>query len=152
PPEAWRPDKTYEKMAYPEHPYRLLALFRFWNVIHFFYPYRQLLDQDWDTVLPRFLPQFEAARDAREYALAIAEMSTCIQDTHTRVSESRELDRFFGEAPPPAYLRLIEDKPTITDLIDAEAVKGTGVAIGDVILTVDGEPVGKRMARYGKYL
>jgi C-terminal processing protease CtpA/Prc len=49
------------------------------------------------------------------------------------------------------YLRLIEGKPTITDLIDAEAVKGTGVAIGDVILTVDGEPVGKRMARYGKY-
>jgi C-terminal processing protease CtpA/Prc len=149
---AWRPDKQYETMAYPEREYRLLALFRFWNVIHYFYPYKDLLDQDWDTVLPRFLPQFAAAKDALEYALAVAEMAACIQDTHTRVAGSKELNRFFGEATPPVALRLIEGKPAVTDLLDADAVKGSGVAIGDVVLAVDGEPVEKRMARYGKYV
>jgi hypothetical protein len=62
-------------MACPERAYRLLALFRFWNVIHYFYPYKDLLDQDWDTVLPRFVPQFAAARDALEYGQAVAEMA-----------------------------------------------------------------------------
>jgi C-terminal processing protease CtpA/Prc len=149
---AWRPDKQYETMAYPGREYRLLALFRFWNVIHYFYPYKGLLDQDWDTVLPRFVPQFAAARDALEYGLAVAEMAACIQDTHTSVAGSRELNRFFGEAAPPVALRLIEGKPVVTHLLDPEAVKGSGVAIGDVVLAVDGEPAEKRMARYGKYV
>jgi C-terminal processing protease CtpA/Prc len=151
PPGAWRPDKTYETMAYPSREYRLLALFRFWNVIHFFYPYKTLLDQDWDAVLLQFLPKFHAAGDAREYALAIAEMAACIQDTHTSVTGSKELTRFFGEAAPPLALRLIEGKPTVTDFLDAEATKGSGAAIGDVVVAVDGEPVEKRMARYTKY-
>jgi C-terminal processing protease CtpA/Prc len=149
---AWRPDKQYETMAYPAREYRLLALFRFWNVIHYFYPYKDLLDQDWDTVLPRFLPQFAEARDALEYSLAVAEMAACIQDTHTYVAGSKALNRFFGEAVPPVALRLIEGKPVVTDLLDAEAVKGSGVVTGDVVLAVDGEPVDKRMARYGKYI
>jgi C-terminal processing protease CtpA/Prc len=148
---AWRPDKTYETMVFPSREYRLLALFRFWNVIHFFYPYKALLDQDWDTVLPQFLPKFEAARDAREYALAIAEMAAQIQDSHTSVTGSKELTRFFGAAAPPVALRLIEGKPTVTDDLDAGATKGSGVAIGDVVVTVDGEPVETRMARIAKY-
>jgi C-terminal processing protease CtpA/Prc len=151
-PGGWRPDKQYETMAYPERAYRLLALFRFWNVIHYFYPYKGLLDQDWDTVLPRFVPQFAAARDALEYGQAVAEMAACIQDTHTSVRGSKELDRFFGEAAAPVALRLIEGKPVITTILDAEAVKDSGVAIGDVIVAVDGEPADKRMARHGKYL
>jgi C-terminal processing protease CtpA/Prc len=138
-------------MVYPSREYRLLALFRFWNVIHFFYPYKSLLDQDWDTVLPQFLPKFAAAGDASEYALAIAEMAASIQDTHTSVTGSKELTRFFGEAAPPLALRLIEGQPTVTDFLDAEAMKGSGIAIGDVVVAVDGEPVEKRMARYGKY-
>jgi len=149
---AWRPDKQYETMAYPEREYRLLALFRFWNVIHYFYPYKDLLDQDWDTVLPRFLAQFAAARDALEYSLAVAEMAACIQDTHTGVAGSKELNRFFGEAAPPVALRLIEGKPVVTNLLDAEAVKGSGLAIGDVVQAIDGEPWEKRMARFGKYI
>jgi hypothetical protein len=127
PPEkVWRPDKQYEAMAYPERDYRLLALFRFWSVIHHFYPYKDLLDQDWDTVLPGFLPRFAAARDAFEYGQAVAEMAACIQDTHTHVAGNKELNRFFGEAAPPVALRLIEGKPAVTDLLDAETVKAQG--------------------------
>ena len=95
---AWRLEKQYEKMVYPDREYRLLALFRFWTVIDLFYPYKNLLDQDWDSVLPRFLPKFAAAGDARGYALAVAEMATCIQDSHASVGGSKELRHFFGES------------------------------------------------------
>jgi hypothetical protein len=67
-------------------------------------------------------------------------------------TQKKELNRFFGEAAPPVALRLIEGKPAVIDLLDAKAVKGSGVVIGDVVLAVDGEPVDKRMARYGKYI
>jgi C-terminal processing protease CtpA/Prc len=152
PQRAWQPDKLYEKMAYPDREHRLLALFRFWTVIDLFYPYKSLLDQDWDSVLPRFLPKFAKAGDARDYALVVAEMATCIQDSHTSVTGSKELRRFFGESASPVVLRLIENKPVITEFLDEEPAKASGLAIGDVVVAVDGEPVEKRMARYGKYL
>jgi hypothetical protein len=61
-------------------------------------------------------------RQQLEYSLAVAEMAACIQDTHTYVAGSKELNRFFGEAAPPVALRLIEGKPAIIDLRDAKAV------------------------------
>ena len=103
---VWRPDKKYDDMHYPDVDYRLLALFRFWNVIHYFYPYQHLLDDDWDTILPRFIPKLEAARDAREYELAVAELATHVPDGHTGVT-GPELTKFFGEAPAPIRLRLV---------------------------------------------
>jgi C-terminal processing protease CtpA/Prc len=141
-----------QTMVYPQREYRLLALFRFWNVIHYFYPYKELLDQDWDTVLPRFVPQFAAAKDALEYSLAVGEMAACIQDSHTTVFGSKELNGYFGEATPPVRLRLIQGKPVVSSILDAEGVKGPGVEIGDVVLAIDSEPVEKRMARLGKYI
>jgi C-terminal processing protease CtpA/Prc len=153
PPQAvWRPEKRYEDTAYPDREHRLLALFRLWNVIHYFYPYKHLMDQDWDQVLTRFIPRFEAARDAREYALAVAEMTACVQDGHTFVPRSAELRRYFGEFPPPIRLRLVEGLPVVTDILDEREAKKAGVAVGDVVLKVDGEPAGERMERYGKYV
>ena len=45
-------------MSFPSEEYRLLALFRFWNVINYFYPYKDLLDTSWSTVLTDFIPRF----------------------------------------------------------------------------------------------
>jgi len=51
PPRAQPPlpgvDDPYPQMTFPSREYRLLALFRFWNVIDLFYPYKALLDQPW---------------------------------------------------------------------------------------------------------
>jgi C-terminal processing protease CtpA/Prc len=148
---VWRPDKTYDDMHHPDADYRLLALFRFWNVIHYFYPYKHLLDDDWDTILPRFIPILEAASDARAYELAIAELSTHVADGHTRVT-GPELKTFFGEAPAPIRLRLVEKVPVISQLLDEAIAKEAGMQVGDVLVSVDGEPVEERMKRLGKYI
>jgi len=39
---AKKGDKPYTEMTYPTAPYRLLALFRFWNIINYFFPYKHL--------------------------------------------------------------------------------------------------------------
>jgi len=148
---VWRPDKKYDDMHYPDADYRLLALFRFWNVIHYFYPYKHLLDDDWDTILPRFIPTFEAAGDAREYELAVAELATHVADGHTGVT-GPELTKSIGEAPAPIQVRLVEKVPVITRLWDETIAKEAGIQIGDILVTVDGEPIEERMKRLGKYI
>ena len=148
---VWRPDKTYDDIHYPDPDYRLLALFRFWNVIHYFYPYKDLLDDDWDQMLRRFIPKLEAARDAREYELALAEFATHVSDGHTSVT-GPELTKFWGAAPPPVQLRMVEKFPVVTLLLDETIAKKAGVRVGDIVVSVDGEVIEDRMKRIGKYI
>jgi len=48
-------EKDYDKDVIIQYEYRLLAMFRYWNVIYYFYPYKYLMDQSWDINLQYFL-------------------------------------------------------------------------------------------------
>src|SRR5690606_35326385 len=65
-------EKEYSDSPYPSTEYRLLALFRLWNVVHFFFPYKHLMDRDWDEILLEFISKVESARDGLDYAISIA--------------------------------------------------------------------------------
>ena len=72
-------DEAYPEMRYPTEEYRLLALFRFWNVIEHFFPYKDLLDQPWEKTLDEFIPRMQRASDATKNALAVAELVARLQ-------------------------------------------------------------------------
>jgi C-terminal processing protease CtpA/Prc len=148
PQPAWRPDKGYGEMTDPALEYRLLAVFRIWNVFHFFSPYLELIG-DWDAVLPEFIARMEEVKDGRDYALTIAEMAARTADGHTSLTGNPTLDRLSGEAPAPVAVRWIEGAWVVTALADGQA---PGVEIGDVVLTVDGEPVAIREGLLRRYL
>jgi hypothetical protein len=149
-PPAPLPDRAYAESPYPAVEYRILAAYKIWAVFHYFYAYRDLMDEDWDDLLPVYLPKFIAAKDAREYNLTIAEMLTHIADSHASV-ESKALSDYFGAAPTGLRLRLIEKQPVITQVLDAEAVKA-GVHAGDIVKKIDGETVLDRFKREARYV
>ena len=74
-------------MHYPALPYRVLAVYRWWNANQFFYPCKALMGEDWNAVLTQSIPKLESARDSTEYALAVAEMVSRILDSHGFWSE-----------------------------------------------------------------
>jgi C-terminal processing protease CtpA/Prc len=94
----------------------------------------------------------EKARDSRDYALALAEMAARTYDTHTTVSGHPELTRLYGEAPAPVVIRWIEGAWAIVGLRDDPETRAAGVAVGDIVLAVDGEPVTSREAFLSPYL
>jgi C-terminal processing protease CtpA/Prc len=148
------PDKPYAEMSYPAPEYRVLAAFRIWNVIDYFFPYKDLMGEDWDGVLREFIPRMEKAGNALEYNLAVAEMVTRFHDGHGFVF-SPALREFFGVAPSPVRLRMIEGVPVVTGFLNGQAAKDAkeaGAEIGDVILKVDGEDVRDRLPRLAKYI
>ncbi len=148
---AQKLENPYSDMAYPSREYRLLALFRFWNVIEYFFPYKHLIDRPWDSVLPDMIPEFEAAADAQHYHLTVARLAARIQDTHGYVS-SKILAEYFGVARPPVEVKTIESKTVITHVFTKEGeAPPAGVKVGDVVLAVDGEEIGTRRARIGQY-
>lgn len=137
--------------AFPQRAHRLLGLCHLWNAIEYFYPYKELLDEDWGAVLRNFLPRFEEASNSQEYALAIAELSTHIPDGHVTVV-SEALKEFFGVAAPPVAARVIEEQLAVVGYLDETSAREVGIEVGDVILEVDGEPATDRLRRYEKYL
>lgn len=144
------PDRPYAETAYPSAEYRILAAYKIWAVFHYFFAYRDLMDEDWDDLLPVYLPKFIAAKDAREYNLTITELLTHVADSHASV-ESRTLADYFGVAPPGLRLRLIEKQAVITQVLDPEALKA-GVHPGDIVKRVDGETVFDRFKRQAQYV
>jgi C-terminal processing protease CtpA/Prc len=149
PDAVWRPDRRYDEMTEPTLEYRLLGVFEVWNIFHYFFPYLALTG-DWEPVLPEFIARMEQARDGREYALAIAEMASRVNDGHVSLTGNPTLGALYGAAPAPVALRWIEGAWVVTDVGDP--AKGSGVAVGDVVLTLDGQPVAAREATLRRYL
>ena len=147
-----RRENAYGESEYPGWEHRLMAGFRIWAAFQYFFAYRDLMGEDWDQVLKGALPKLEQAADAREYALAIAGMVAHVHDSHAASISGRALAEFFGVMPPPIRTRMIEGAAVVTTLLDAESARKAGVAIGDVVLKVDGEEAAARMQRLSAYL
>lgn len=140
-------DQPYAEMIFPNNEYRLLALFRYWNVINYFFPYKHLIGDSWETVLPRYIPKFEANKDAVDYQLTVRELVTEMHDSHGGVRNANAASEKFGMYLPPVLTGYIEDKSVVTKVLDDKQP----IKVGDVILAIDGEPVEKRrefLARY----
>jgi len=151
PPGRFPAERKYEDMHYPSREYRLLALFRFWNAIQLFYPYKHLLDRDWEGALTTFIPRFEKAKDAAEYALTVAELSTLVQDGHTNVRGHPELEkRGLTGVNAPLEVMELDGQAVVVKVLDTEAAPG--LAVGHVIETVDGKPLAERVKALEPYI
>ncbi|MFL6258058.1 MAG: S41 family peptidase [Pyrinomonadaceae bacterium] len=146
-PQVSQQEKPYAEMEFPAAEYRLLALFRYWNVINYFYPYRQLIEDTWATVLPRFIPKFEADKDAADYQLTVRELVTEMHDSHGSVQNANASAERLGTYLPPVILRYVEHQTLVTNVLDDKLP----VKVGDVVLSVDGEPVEKRIEFLSRY-
>ena len=140
-------DQPYPEMVFPNTEYRLLALFRYWNVINYFFPYKHLIGDSWETVLPRYIPKFEANKDAVDYQLTVRELVTEMRDSHGGVRNANAASEKFGTHVPPVLMSYIESKSVVTKVMDNKLP----IKIGDVVLAVDSEPVEKRREYLARY-
>jgi len=140
-------DKTYPEMEFPNAEYRLLALFRFWHVINLFFPYKHLIDEPWDDILPRYIPKFEANKDAADYQLTFREMVAEIQDSHGFTQGTNKSAERMGRFSPPLVVKFVENQTVVAAVFDD--VKD--VKVGDVITAVDGVPIEKFRDNYARY-
>jgi hypothetical protein len=130
-------DDAYAAMQFPSFEYRLLALFRYWNTIEHFFPYKHLLDRPWAGVLPRYIPRLAANRDAADYQQTVRELTAEIQDSHGTLRGATQLRERRGQGLPPFAARFVEGQTVITHVLEPLPE----IRPGDVILAIDGEPI-----------
>ncbi len=141
-------ENVYPEMRFPAREYRLLAAFRIWSVIRFFFPARDLMSEDWDSVVKQAIPRFEGARDALEYSFAVAELVHHLLDSHGFVT-GPEIDEQFG-AKPPVQLEIVEGLPVITAVRNADLQRESAIEVGDMVTAIDGDKAETRVAFWTK--
>ena len=139
---VFKHEEAYDHLLAPDAGYRLLALYRYWNIIQYFNPNKSLLGEDWNKVLPEFIPRFAQTADAVEYRTAVLQLTARIHDTHAVTSDnSPTLTRMWGEYLVPVLVSFVEDKPVVTERSLTSLGAQTPLQKGDIILTVDHVPV-----------
>jgi len=92
-----------------------------------------------------------AAKNAAEYHLAVAEMTTRLHDAHVGAG-SAQLARTFGARTPSFEARSIEGQIVVWKLLPGAPTDGSGLRVGDVITHIDGEAVAQRRRDLAKYV
>lgn len=144
-------ENGYREMRYPGLPYRVLAAYRWWNAIHYFYPYKHLIGEDWSASLAPSIRDLASAADSTGYQLAVRRMVARIRDSHGVVRDVVRGIPFTG-AQPRILIRYIERQPVVVYVTPDSTHQSAGIAVGDAIVAVDGEPVSARADRLAPYI
>ena len=148
----FRNEKGYNKMSYPDDGFRLLSLYRYWNMIQYFFPYKHLIDKDWNLTLKEYIPKFIYAKNELEYELAALELIAEIRDTHANLwGGADKISEWKGENYAPFHVRFIENQLVITDYYNPELKEEIGLEIGDIITKINGQTIQQLVEEKSKY-
>lgn len=148
--------KSYADTLFPEKKLRLLGLFNYWNVIHYFSPNKNLISGSWDTALNYFIPRFLFAKDYKSYYWLLPELNTRINDGHGQIISNRS-----GIFPPagtdfyiPFYAKYLEGKTIVvkanSDSSQTDQLKK--LKEGDAITAINNIPIHVLYNNWKQYL
>jgi C-terminal processing protease CtpA/Prc len=145
-------ENSYANMPFPDEGFRLLSLYRYWNIVNYFFPYRYLMDEDWNAKLSEYIPLFIDAEDELDYELAALQLIGGIKDTHANIWGGGDKIRVRkGINYPPVHLRFVEDQLVVTDYYKEELKKEAGLEIGDIITKINGKSIDELIKEKSKY-
>jgi C-terminal processing protease CtpA/Prc len=148
---SFRHELSYASVKFPDVGFQLLALYRFWNIIEYWSPYRNVMGEDWDQVLAEFIPRIGLAKSPDEYKRELMALIARAHDTHANLWSSLNVRPPAGECRFPVTVRLVENRAVVTRFILPEAAKDSGLALGDVITEMDGVSVKKLFETWAPY-
>lgn len=130
-------ENRYQESNLSQEEFRLLVLFRYWNIIEYFYPYKYQTDQNWDSVLKEMIPKFREANTETKFHLTILELITKIDDSHAFLLEEYK-PNYFGKYWAPFKFRIIENQVIITGFYNKDLTNLNDLKIGDIISEIEG--------------
>lgn len=141
----------YPDFKWTDRNLRLLALFRYWNYIEYFFPYKYQMDENWDAVLLQMIPRFVNPESEKDFVLAMREISVKLNDTHASTQIPQLFD-YFGDKFIPVDVKIIDNKAIVVDLKNDSLANVSDIRIGDVITKVGGKTIAEILKENRKYV
>lgn len=144
-------EQNYDDFDWNNQNLRLLTLFRYWNIIEYFFPYKYQTDKNWNEILDEMIPKFLNPKSKNDFHLAILELIVSIDDSHAGFV-SNETNKYFGYYWIPADFKLVNGNAVITKFYNESFAKDSDIKIGDVITKVNNQEVKNIFNQNVKYI
>jgi hypothetical protein len=141
---VFKNEPNYAQISLPDAGYQLLGLYRFWNIIQYWFPYRDVIGENWTGVLREFAPRVALAKSRLDYERQLLAVIARVHDTHANLWSSLAARPPVGDCEIPARIRFIEGRPVVT-------AAGGSLEVGDVISALDSTPVSRLVAEWSRF-
>jgi carboxyl-terminal processing protease len=132
-------EKQYNDSVFPSEGLRMVGLFRYWNIINYFAPYKYLTDHDWNDVLIEMIPEFQSPIDTIAYHRAMYKLVSRLDDSHAAFF-SKYIRQYNGTKYFPYQCKVVENKLIITGYFNDSLCRINKLLPGDVITHINGTP------------
>ena len=119
----------------------LLLLFRLWNVIEYYAPYRAVTLHPWNEVLSTYIPLMGVETDGRRFARLYMRLIRELNDGHAYAP----VEMLFGQRMLPVWPLQAEGRLFVGYSGDSLLERG------DEVLAIDGEPISERLELLREY-
>jgi hypothetical protein len=140
-------EQAYRAIKLPDAGFQILSLYRFWNIIQYWYPYRDITGEDWNAVLTEFLPRIGLAKTSDSYQLELMALIARVHDTHANLWSSIRVRPPLRDCQVPVVVRFVGDSAVVAGYSRADG----GIVplkTGDVITSIDGKTVSDLIASW----
>lgn len=128
-----------------ERATRLAAVIIAWNVFQHFYPYFDVVKTDWNAELAKALTRASTDTGVDDFSGTLRLLVAALKDGHGNVYWQGQRARTV----PPLTLDWVGDQFLVTRV---QSGKGTGAAVGERVLKIDGKPVEQAAAEIEQYI
>jgi C-terminal processing protease CtpA/Prc len=132
-------EPLYSQVTFPDSGFQILAIYRFWNVIEYWFPYRNLIDENRDVVLRDSLRRAVATMDAIAFQREMLSLVARTDDGHANLWSAFAVREPVGVCQLPVSLRHLEGKFVVKAPLGDESA--SLFKPGDVLVSLDGVPV-----------
>lgn len=146
-------EKNYKNISWEDQGYRILTLFRLWNAVEYCFPYVEMTDKPWRSLLKEYIPLFLEPENKTAYELSLIKLFSNVNESHGWIRipkhslhESRLVPRYWAA---PSSLKLIksqEGKVVVSETEWEEFQRG------DVILKVGDKTIDETIKEREPYL
>ncbi|WP_157358425.1 S41 family peptidase [Winogradskyella sp. J14-2] len=141
-------EPAYKDLEFPNEKYRLLGLFKYWNIIEYFYPYKYLTDQDWDDVLIEMISKVRDVSTKYEYQNSIRELVAKLDDSHAWISFNDTTKYRFL----PVNISNVENQAVVSEIFNDSLAKINDLKRGDIVVKINDSNIESELKNTLKYV
>ena len=132
-------DNAYGNIESLTQGHYMLGLFRYWNIINYFFPYKYLMDNEWDTSLTQTIPLFLRVTTCGEYVNAINILAAKINDSHGDI----EVPNTHPEEilALPFVVDFVDDNLVVMYVINDSLSTKYGISLGTSITHINNRSI-----------
>lgn len=137
-------ESDYKNITWTDQGYRLLTLYRIWNFIEYCYPYKGLLNCNWDDVMQEFILDFLFPENEMEFKISILKLCSQINDSHINLKYENKIFRDYIFSKHFRTNKIFKNAQLVKTCDNNIVVKNSfypNLKNGDIIKSVNGENI-----------